>query len=83
MKARVRRPAILFALLSATYWLMVQSFWHFAMESPTVYHRPPAASVIWLFNGLPAIIYAVICLVFCHWLARRVVRQITQLPRDS
>ena len=36
----------------------------------------------WLINGLPAIIYAVACLLFCHWLARRVARQVATLPKD-
>jgi hypothetical protein len=36
----------------------------------------------WLINGLPAIIYAVACLLFCHCLARRVARQLATLPKD-
>ena len=82
MKLRVRRPAIIFALLSALYWALVSdlsSSLH-AMDVASRSHVPPYED--WLINGLPALIYAVACLFFCHWLARRVARQVAALPKD-
>ena len=82
MKVRVRRPAIIFALLSAIYWALFSDLnsslhaMHAASSSPMPLYED------WLINGLPAIIYAVACLLFCHWLARRVARQLAALPKD-
>ena len=80
MKPRVRRPAILFALFSAIYGMMVQGIWQVAFLGLAPSHPQPFP--IWLVTSLPAIVYAVICLLFCHWLARRVARQIAALPKD-
>lgn len=82
MTLRVRRPAIVFALLSALYWALfsdLSSSLH-AMNAASGSHVPLYED--WLINGLPAIIYAVACLLFCHWLARRVARQVATLPKD-
>ena len=51
-----------------------------AMDAASRSHVPLYED--WLINGLPAIIYAVVCLLFCHWLARRVARQVATLPKD-
>ena len=82
MKLNIRRPAILFSLLSAFYWLTFQSFGQLVFSSRTASQRPDMW-VVWLLTSLPAILYAIICLLFCHWLARRVARQIAALPGND
>jgi hypothetical protein len=82
MKIHIRRPAIAFALLSAIYWALVSDL---GRSLRGVHLTGGALQPIyedWFVNGLPAIIYAVVCLLFCHWLARRVARQVATLPKD-
>ncbi|MEO7691366.1 MAG: hypothetical protein ABIS51_18935 [Sphingomonas sp.] len=82
MKLHIRRPAIAFALLSAIFWALSSDLGSSvrAMYAADRTHMPVYED--WLFNGLPAIVYAVACLLFCHWLARRVARQVAALPKD-
>jgi hypothetical protein len=79
MKVGVRRPAIIFAVLSAIFWVVVSDLAvSIGGVDRDVYHRPPSHVETWLVSGLPAIVYAVACVFFCHWLARRVVRQMVE-----
>ena len=76
MKVRIRVPAIIFAIFSAGYWAGIQAFW---MGLSNAYceayrHRPPVI-VGGIVGGAPMAIYAATCVFFCHWLARRVIRQ--------
>ena len=82
MKLRVRRPAIIFALLSAIYWALVSDVGRSLYGVNLTDGALQPIYEDWLVNGLPAVIYAVACLLFCHWLARRVARQIATLPKD-
>ncbi|MDB5703104.1 MAG: hypothetical protein JWN66_220 [Sphingomonas bacterium] len=82
MRVNIRRPAIVLSLLSAFYWLTFQSFGQFVFSSQTASHQHPDMWVVWLLTGLPAIVYAIACLLFCHWLARRVARQVATFPKD-
>ena len=74
---RIRRPAVLFALLSALYWLGVTEFW----MTVTFLHYDDWAGL--LASTLPAMVYAVATLWFCGWLARRVVKQMTAIQRAA
>ena len=82
MKLRIRRPAIAFALLSAFYWAIFSDLGSSVRATYTASRSHMPLYEDWLLNGLPAIVYAVVCLLFCHWLARRVARQVATLPKD-
>ena len=75
---RIRRPSIFFALGSAIYWEIVADFIH-ATNSVAGHYVAPFWLVA-LVNIVPATLYAVVTLFFCHWLARRVVRQHQMRP---
>lgn len=62
----VRKTAIGFALISTSYWMMVQGLWSFVIEVQLVV---PSWQK-WLSGSLPPMIYAVFCLFFCNRLAR-------------
>ena len=74
---KIRRPAVLFALLSAMYWVLVKDLW----SGVTFLHYPYWQVV--LAGTLPAMLYALVALWFCGWLARRVVRQVTALRSET
>ena len=82
MRVRIRRPAMAFAVLSALYWALISDLWRSLRGVNLTDGSLQPIYEDWLLNGLPAIIYAVVCLLFCHWLARRVARQIATLPKD-
>jgi len=82
VKLRVRRPATIFALLSAIYWALVSDLGRSLRGVNLTDGALQPLYEDWLVNGLPAIIYAVVCLLFCHWLARRVARQVATFPKD-
>jgi len=62
----IRKVAIGFALLSTLYWMVVQGVWSYAIDGPGA--EPMWQQ--WLFGAVPPMIYAVLCLIFCHRLAR-------------
>ena len=70
---KIRRPAVLFALLSAFYWAGVTELWR-----TVTFVRYDYWAVL-LASTLPAMLYALAALWFCGWLARRVIRQMTAL----
>jgi membrane protein implicated in regulation of membrane protease activity len=69
----IRRIAIIFAVLSSVYWIAISGFismiWTVAEINVAPYW------LVALFNFVPAAIYAVAALKFCHWFARRILRQ--------
>ena len=77
MKNRVRAPALTFALLSNIYWIGVQGFW---MVLTTAYGLQFPSKLpyyaTWLLSAGPPVIYALACVTFCHWFARRMVRDV-------
>ena len=73
---RIRRAAILFAVCSAAFWEGIAAFWATINSLAGIDDLPYWMAAI--ANVIPASLYAVITLVFCHWLARRLVRQLNQ-----
>ncbi|MCP3729031.1 hypothetical protein M9978_01180 [Sphingomonas sp. MG17] len=73
---RIRRPAILFAILSAIYWQLVAGF--IGLINPLAGKDVAPFWMVALANIVPPTLYAVVTLIFCHWLARRVQRQAQQ-----
>lgn len=73
---RIRRPAILFAVASAIYWQGVAAF--IGIINPLAGKDVAPFWMVALANIVPAALYAVSALIFCHWLARRVLRQISK-----
>jgi len=74
---RIRRPAVLFALLSAAYWAGVAELWN------TITFLYFDYWAVLLASTLPAMLYAVVALWFCSWLARRAIRQMTALKSGT
>ena len=72
----IRRPAIFFALGSSVYWVIVSAIVG-AINSVAGHDVAPYWMVAFT-NTLPGLIYVVVTLFFCHWLARRVVRQVQE-----
>jgi hypothetical protein len=73
---RVRRLSILFAVASAIYWEGIA--WFLSILNPIAGIDAAPYWMVMLANAVPASLYAVITLVFCHWLARRVVKQVLE-----
>ncbi|QGP78383.1 hypothetical protein [Sphingobium sp. CAP-1] len=70
---RIRRVAILFALGSAIYWEGMVAL--IGLINPLAGLDVAPYWLVVLMNVGPACIYAIVTLIFCHWLARRVLRQ--------
>ena len=73
MTVRIRHACIFFALASAIYWEVVAAF--LVIINPLAGHYVAPYRVIVLANTVTATVYAVIALIFCHWLVRLAVRQ--------
>ena len=71
---RIRWPAIAFAVGSALYWFTIAPMVIVAITlaggSRAVVPMMMAANVV------VTAIYAVVTVTFCHWFARRIVKQI-------
>ena len=76
---RIRRPAIFFALGSAVYWELVADL--LRATNSVAGHSVAPYWLVLVINVVPAALYAAVALFFCHWLARRVLRQ-TQKGSD-
>jgi hypothetical protein len=70
---KIRRPAVLFALLSAFYWVGVTELW----RTVTFLHYNYWS--VLLASTFPPMLYALAALWFCGWLARQVIEQMTAL----
>jgi len=78
---KVRRIAIAFALLSAIYWITASVFQQIIfMEFGAAFipYWKTAALVT-----LPGLIYAVVCIYFFHWFARRIARMLKTTPKQE
>ncbi|MES1984655.1 MAG: hypothetical protein V4461_06835 [Pseudomonadota bacterium] len=65
--------SILFALVSAIYWEGMAAL--IGLINPLVGLDVAPYWLVVLVNVVPGAVYAIITLIFCHWLARRVLRQ--------
>jgi len=70
---RIRRVAIVFALFSAIYWQVVT--WFLGIINPMTGIDILPFWLVAIINAGAAAFYAAAALIFCHRLARRVVRQ--------
>lgn len=62
----IRKVAIGFALFSTLYWMVAQGIWSYALDGPGA----KSLWQQWLFSAVPPMIYAALCMIFCHRLAR-------------
>lgn len=76
----VRRPALFFAVCSALYWSGIAGF--LAIVHPLAGKDVAPFWMVSLINFVLAAIYGVAALFFCHWLARRVARQVQSKASD-
>lgn len=79
MKA-VRHPAIVFAIFSALYWLLVSDLVRAGSPLGGFRHQPYWEVVV--AGVLPGALYALLTLYFCHWLVRRALRQNARKEKD-
>jgi hypothetical protein len=63
----------MFALGSAIYWQAVAAL--VGIINPLAGLDVAPYWMVLLVNVVPSTVYAVVTLIFCHWLARRVFRQ--------
>jgi hypothetical protein len=77
---RIRRPTILFAIISAIYWQGIAAF--IGIINPLAGKAVAPFWMVALANIVPTAFYAIVALIFCHWLARRVLRQTQQRPES-
>ena len=75
----IRRWSVGFALFSAIYWFVAMEFSLAVRDvSAMEHHVPPSIWTGWWLQSVPAILYAVICVLFCHVFARRLIRRVQQ-----
>ena len=70
----VRLVSLGFAVFSVIYWLTVDGIGQ--VRSQITEGNEPSNWDIWLTSSLPAIIYAVICVLVFHWFARKIIKKI-------
>ncbi len=79
MKGLVRFAAIVFTIVSTSFWLMATSITMKAGNIVLVQSAKSASYVTaYLFYAVPTLLYAVFCALFCHWFARRVVKHVVK-----
>ena len=71
----IRRWSIGFALFSAIFWFAVMEVSDVVRGVSTMaYQKPPSMWTSWLIEGVPATLYAAVCVLFCHRFASRLLR---------
>ena len=72
----VRVVSLGFAVFSVIFWLAVDSI------GQMLRHITEGEEIsnwdIWFTSSVPAIIYAVICVLVFHWFARKIIKKIGQ-----
>ncbi len=77
MKALIRGGAALFTIGSAIYWETAISIQRDATWTAAEKARPPRGYFdSYLTDTVPLLIYAICCVLFCHWFARRIVKRV-------
>jgi hypothetical protein len=80
---RIRIAAIVFALVSAIYWAGCQYFFDLNLTRAIGQQfELPTIVVLWL-PTVPILIYALTCLLFFHWLKRRLIKALTSRSEDN
>ena len=72
----VRLVSLSFAVFSVIFWLAVDGIGQVGRQ--IVEGGEPSKWDIWLTSSVPAIIYAVVCVLVFHWFARKIVKKIGQ-----
>ena len=72
----VRLASLGFAVFSVIFWLTVDGIGQ--VRRQITEGNEPSNWDIWLTSSVPAIIYAVICVLVFHWFARKIIKRIGQ-----
>ncbi|WP_226698791.1 hypothetical protein [Qipengyuania gaetbuli] len=72
----VRLVSLGFAVFSVIFWLTVDGIGQVRRQITD--GNEPSNWDIWLTSSVPAIIYAVICVLVFHWFARKIIKKIGQ-----
>ena len=77
MKRFIRFSALGLAVASALYWQLVLML-HDVVPAvqQAAYNSEPGLLQSWLMTGLPSIIYGLLCVLFCHWFARKIANRL-------
>ena len=79
----VRLASIAFAVFSTFFWAAVGALANIATDvQRDVYRTEPSLFQSWIFGSLPMIIYGLLCVLFCHWFARKIVGRVHDMQRD-
>ena len=73
MKRFVRLSGLGLAVASALYWqlvIMIRDVVPAVQQA--AYNSEPGLLQAWFMTGLPLIIYGLLCVLFCHWFARKI-----------
>ena len=77
MKRFVRFSGLGFAVASVLFWHSVIVLRDVVPAvQQTAYDSEPGLLQDWLMTGLPSIIYGLLCVLFCHWFARRIASKL-------
>jgi ABC-type uncharacterized transport system fused permease/ATPase subunit len=75
VKGLIRVAAIVFAVVSVVFWQLATSI---AVDNGVIVTVRTATSAgyfaQYISYTVPALLYAILCTLFCHWFARRVVK---------
>ncbi len=70
----IRLIVIIFAVISSAYWSTIAGFVGALLPAAGISTDVPYW-LVGLINFVPAALYAVGTILFCHWFARRILRQ--------
>jgi hypothetical protein len=77
VRALIRVAAIVFTVVSTSFWLIATSITTHDGAIVQVQSAKSASYLTsYLFYAVPTLLYAVLCTLFCHWFARLVVKQV-------
>ena len=77
MKGFVRTTSIGLAVFSAIFWSTVDALKQAISQLPIA---PTGQTQIWLLSSAPLIVFGAICVVFCHWFAKKLLIKFENSP---
>ena len=72
----VRLVSLGFAVFSVIFWLTVDGISQ--VRRQITEGSEPSNWDVWVTSSVPAIIYAVVCVLVFHWFARKIIKKIGQ-----
>jgi hypothetical protein len=79
----IRGAAIAFALFSACYWAGCQYFFDITFVRAVGQQFDLPNLIVLTLPSVPVWIYALVCLVYFHWLKQRLIRSLALRSKDE